>query len=146
MSDFVEDYLESIDATKTVSRRVAEVRDLYRKLAPTVELEGVFISQKADADGNIQNGSLWFYGSQFAGESRNFLYRTEVDAFFRPQIHYWKFTSENFDFEDDARPEARLQLRWDGRENFMGELSAVGPGCLHLMSYFHRFVLPHVEH
>jgi hypothetical protein len=133
-------YLESINASEVIGRRVEHLYGKLTALVPAQHVPYVFISNFLDNENNLAWQSLWFYGPEFCSEFRDFQLEEKFDWVRIPQVRRWEITCENFDMIS-ATTNSRFALKWT-IGGVTGALTAVGANCDHLLHFLRETVLP----
>jgi len=132
-------YLATIGiTTKPLVTRVQFSYDLASTVCPE-EIEGIFVCDVIDAEGNRKYTNLWFFSKGYCMESKNFMSEDNIDIMPSQNVVYCQITLRDYDL-DRATQEARLTLELGFSHDLYANLQAAGENCQFLrdiaLTYF----------
>jgi hypothetical protein len=129
-------YLEDIDITPSVTRRIEFIADQVALLLPSeTEFDSVVVSEYVGEDGIRTYESLWLTAGGVLSEARNFMAEEQVDFIvITNAIDRVELTKTNYQ-PGKATPESRLSVQFSTKTRVVGHLRASGQNCEPLYSW-----------
>ncbi|MHC1686335.1 MAG: hypothetical protein AB9879_01225 [Methanothrix sp.] len=146
MNDEFKTYLESIDLTKVMIERIANICDFYQDVltAKKDNIKDIFISEFIDNEGNRIYEDLWLFSDNYFLVSANFIGEDNFNiAYSFRTLKNLKIDKINYDFVK-ANDNSRLYIMYKKEYGFQGTLKASKENCNHLMEIFKKCLLPNL--
>jgi len=138
------DYLDDIKLTAPIVERIETIIKFYEDLLPET-VNGIFVSETKDSDGQTIYSSLWLFTQQFICEAHDFLTIDSFDsATLQDQFKHWILKQESFTL-GAATTKSRMSLRYTTIHGSTGVLQASGLNCEHLHSVLKEIVVPNTR-
>lgn len=82
-------YLESIDVTKALRKKIETIHEFYRERCPD-EITGIFVTDYIKEDGAREHENLWFFSEKYCMEAKQFMTKDDFDITpMQKRIFYW---------------------------------------------------------
>lgn len=137
-------YLESIDITKTLRKRIETVYEFYREMCPD-EITDIFISDYMKDDGSREYESACFFSKKYYMEANQFMTKDDFDMTpAQKRVVYWTIQKQDYDFEK-ATEKSRLYLSIELDTGIRGEFKAVKKNCDYLRDIIVKHVMANLK-
>lgn len=137
-------YLESIDITKTLGKRIETIYGFYREICPD-EITDIFISDYIKDDGSREYESACFFSKRYCMEAKQFVAKDNFDITpIQKRVVYWTIQKQDYDFEK-ATEKSRLHLDVKFDTEIRGEFKAAKQNCDYLRDIIVKHVMANLK-
>lgn len=137
-------YLESIDITNTLRKKIETIYEFYREVCPD-EITDIFINDYMKDDGSREYESMCFFSKKYWMEAKQFVAKDNFDITpARERVVYWTIQKQDYDFKK-ATEKSRLYLQVTFDTRIRGEFKAAKQNCDYLRDIIVKHVMANLK-
>ena len=137
-------YLENIDITKTLCKRIETIYEFFREICPD-EITDIFINDYMKDDGSREYESAHFFSNKYYMEAKQFVAKDNFDITpVRKRVVYWTIQKQDYDFKK-ATEKSRLYLGVDFDTGIRGKCKAAKQNCDYLRDIIVKHVMANLK-
>jgi len=142
--DFIK-YLQCIDLTQTLYKRIEAIYEFYQKLCPE-KITGLFVSDYITMDGERNYENLYFFSERYIMKAKHFIQRDDFNmTLIKEKIYHLQIQKLDYDF-NKATEKSRLYLEFILDTGMVYNFKASKKNCDYLKNVLFQYVLPNLGH
>ncbi len=137
-------YLESIDITNTLRKRIETIYEFFGEICSDT-ITDIFISDYIKDDGSREYENACFFSSKYWMEAKQFTVKDNFDITpVRKRVFYWTIEKRDYDFKK-ATEESRIILHVHFDTTIMAEIKAAKNNCDYLKDIIVKHVMANLK-